>query len=213
MSAVRRRPPSEEATAPRSTRRERKPPRTSHCAEKTSRCRGRVAAERHAAASADARACRRQERWCGAAGSGAVSAVGSGTVSAVRRRPTPERKRPRLRPHAESKSFRALRTAPKKRAAATESGGRASRRRERGGKTKPAPGTPARRRRQWRRERRPTATAARGEATAPTSTSRECEPLSATHRAERASRHRRRAAPERYAAARAATRLSRRQEH
>ena len=65
-----------------------------------------------------------------------------------------------------------------------KSGGRASHRRERGGTTKPALGAPARRRRQRRRELRATATALREEATAPTTTPRECEPLGTTHRAE-----------------------------
>ena len=41
-------------------------------------------------------------------------------MSAVRRRPPPERKRPRQRPHAENASRWALRTAPRKRATATE---------------------------------------------------------------------------------------------
>ena len=73
---------------------------------------GIAAAERHAAASMATRLRRRQERQRGAAGSGAVSAA--------RRRPPPERKRPRQRPHAESASRGAPRTAPRERAAAAE---------------------------------------------------------------------------------------------
>ena len=93
-----------------------------------------------------------------------------------------------------------------------KSGGRASRCRERGGTTKPAPGAPTRRRRPWRHERRATATASREEATARTSTGRKHEPLSTAHRAAKASRRHERAAIERHADASAAARQSRRQE-
>ena len=65
------------------------------------------------------------------------------------------------------------------------SGGRAPCRRQGGDTTEPAPGTPARRRGQRRRERRATATAHREEAIAPTATHREREASSTTHRAGR----------------------------
>ena len=68
----------------------------------------------------------------------------------------------------------------------------------------------ARRRWQRRRERRTTTTAPREEATAPATTRRVREPLSTTHRAERASRRRGRAAAERHTAASAAAQPSRR---
>ena len=143
-----------------------------------------------------------------------------GTVSAARWLPPPERNRPRQRPQAKSASLRALHLAPRERAAATEaprpsvtpSRVRAPRRRERGYTAEPAPGAPAQRRRQRRRERRATATAPRGEATAPTITRRDREPLSTTHRAKRASYCRGRAAAEHHAAASAATPPSRREE-
>ena len=84
-------------------------------------------------------------------------------------------------------------------------GGRASRRRERGGTTKPAPGAPAGRRRQRRCARRATGTALREQATAPTTTRREREPLSTTNRAERTSCRHGRVAAERHAAESAAS--------
>ena len=86
------------------------------------------------------------------------------------------------------------------------------RRRKRGGRTKPAPGAPAWRRMQRRCEHRATATAPRGEATAPTTTRRKREPLGTTHYTERVIHRRGRAATECHAAASAAARLSRRQE-
>ena len=107
-------------------------------------------------------------------------------MSAARPRPFAERERPRQQPHAESGSRGARDDSeppPRK------SGGRAPRHRGRGGTTKPALGAPAQRRRQRRRERRATATAPRDEATAPTTTRSEREPLSTTHRAELAGRH------------------------
>ena len=65
----------EEATAPTTIRRGREPSSTTHRAGSASRCHGRVATERHAAASEAARPSWRQERQLGAAGSGAVNAA------------------------------------------------------------------------------------------------------------------------------------------
>ena len=92
-----------------------------------------------------------------------------------------------------------------------KSGGQAPCRRERGETAKPALWAPARRHRQRRRERHATANAPSEEATAPTTTCREREPPSVTHRAEGANRRQKRTVTERHAAASAAARLSRRQ--
>ena len=91
-----------------------------------------------------------------------------------------------------------------------KSGDRAPRRDERGGTTELAPGAPARRCRQRRRDRRATATAPREEATAPTTTHREREPPNTTHPAERASHRHGSAAAQRHAAASAEVRPNRR---
>ena len=89
-----------------------------------------------------------------------------------------------------------------------KSAGRASRRRKRGGTTEPVPGAPARSRRQGCRERR--ATAIDPMRKAPTTTRREREPPSTTHRTERASRRCIRATTERHAVVSAAARPSQR---
>ena len=90
----------------------------------------------------------------------------------------------------------------------TQRSGRASRRHERGGTTKLAPGAPARRRRQRRRERRATATAPREEATdrRPTAMRRGRALPTTPQHAESASCRREGAAAERHTAASAAAR-------
>ena len=103
--------------------------------ERASRRSGGTAAELRAAAIAAARLSRRRERQRGAAISGAVSAA--------RRRPPVERSD---RANDDTQRARAIEHyAPRAPRASRRrgSGGRAPRRRERGGTTEPAPGAPA----------------------------------------------------------------------
>ena len=189
----------------------REPPCTTHRAERASRCRRRAAVGHHAAASAAAQPSRPQERQRGVGKGSAASQAAAPRVSRHGDRPlsgsdrtNDDTRNARAALHyvtrRESEPF------PRK------SGGRLSRRCERGGTTKPALGAQVLRRRKRCRERRATTTAYTEEANAPTTTRREREQPRTTHRAEGASRRHERAAAKRHAAASVAARPSRRQE-
>ena len=166
----------QEATAPTTTRRERKPHSTAHLAEGASRLCRRAAAEGHAAA-------------------GAVDdEAGARSASVAPQAGAPRAPRDGDRPQVDGTDDHTERVrvtehyAPRQESEppVQKSGGRESHHRERGGTTEPAPGPPAWRRRQGRRERRATATAPMK--TAPTTTGREREPPNTTHRTKRARR-------------------------